>query len=125
VGLRATALAGLLAAVCAAPAAGGTPLPAVEAAIRGPCVADPATMRRTHMELLRHQRDRTVHLGERSAPASLQGCIGCHASKTTGSVAQAPTDFCVACHRYTAVQIDCFECHASKPQKTALQEARP
>ena len=33
----------------------------------------------------------------------------------TGSVAAAPTNFCVSCHSYAAVKLDCFECHASKP----------
>ena len=31
-------------------------------------------------------------------------------------MAQAKTDFCVSCHSYAAVKIDCFECHASKPR---------
>ena len=96
---------------------GRTPLPMIERATPGTtCVADPAVMRRTHMTLLRHQRDETVHRGVREARDSLQGCIGCHASASTGSVAQAQTDFCVGCHRYAAVQIDCFECHASRPR---------
>ena len=76
-------------------------------------------MRRNHMDLLRHQRNETVHLGVRDARASLKGCIACHASPQTGSVALAQTDFCVGCHSYAAVQLDCFECHASKPQGVA------
>jgi hypothetical protein len=36
-------------------------------------------------------------------------------------VAAAPGDFCVSCHTYAAVRIDCFECHASK----AVAQARP
>ncbi len=116
----------LLLAGAALLAVAGTTAPPVERAQAGPCVADPAVMRREHMDLLRHQRDRTVHLGERGAPASLQACIACHASTRTGSVAASEGDFCVACHRYAAVQIDCFECHASRPQtKTALAGARP
>jgi hypothetical protein len=107
-------------------AAAGSTAPAVERATAGPCLADPAVMRRDHMEMLRHQRDRTVHLGERGAKASLQACIGCHAGTKTGSVAASEGDFCVACHRYAAVQIDCFECHSSRPAaKTALLEAKP
>jgi hypothetical protein len=35
-------------------------------------------------------------------------------------VAAARTDFCVSCHAYAAVKIDCFECHASKPKQTAF-----
>jgi hypothetical protein len=99
-----------------------TPQPLIERATAGTqCVADPAFMRRNHPELLKHQRNETVHLGVRDARASLKGCIGCHASAKTGSVAQAPTDFCSSCHGYAAVQIDCFECHTSKAQRTTAQ----
>jgi predicted CXXCH cytochrome family protein len=83
------------------------------------CIADPAFMRRNHMDLLKHQRNETVHLGVRDARASLKACISCHASAATGSVAAAKTDFCVGCHSYAAVKVDCFECHASKPQPAA------
>jgi hypothetical protein len=118
--LRAVLLAVLTAGVLAAPSGGQrTPVPAVEPALRGPCVADPATMRRDHPDMLRHQRDATVHQGIRGAKASLKGCIDCHASRQTGSVATAQTDFCVACHSYAAVKVDCFECHASKPLQGA------
>lgn len=93
--------------------------PAIERAKGGQCVADPSFMRRNHMDLLRHQRNETVHQGVRDARASLKRCIGCHASVATGSVAVAKTDFCVSCHSYAAVKIDCFECHASKAQVSA------
>lgn len=94
--------------------------PAVEPARKGAqCIADTEFMRRHHMELLTHQRDKTVHQGIRGAEASLQGCISCHASTRTGSVAKAPADFCVACHAYAAVKIDCFDCHASTPTPPA------
>jgi hypothetical protein len=83
------------------------------------CVAPPETMRRDHMRFLLHQREVTVHEGGSGARFSLEGCIGCHASAKTGSVAQADTDFCVACHRYAAVRIDCFECHSSRPEPGA------
>jgi formate-dependent nitrite reductase cytochrome c552 subunit len=90
--------------------------PVIERAPKGErCVEDVASMRRNHMRFLEHQRDATVHGGIRGAKHSLKGCIDCHASKTTGSVAQAPTDFCVSCHAYAAVKIDCFDCHATKP----------
>ncbi len=103
----------------AAPAQAGdsrVPLPTIAPARAGTqCIADPATMRRDHPSMLKHQRDETVHLGIRGARASLKGCIDCHASATTASVAAAPGDFCLSCHSYAAVKIDCFECHSSKP----------
>lgn len=96
------------------------PQPTIERGKGEQCVADPAYMRRNHMDLLSHQRDETVHRGVRDAKSSLKGCIECHASAETGSVAVAKTDFCVSCHTYAAVKVDCFQCHASKPQTTAF-----
>lgn len=100
----------------AAEPAGRTPRPAIEPARTGTqCVVPPERMRREHPQLLKHQRDATVHRGVREARDSLQGCVACHASAATGSVAAAPTDFCSSCHAYAAVKLDCFECHASRP----------
>jgi predicted CXXCH cytochrome family protein len=97
-----------------------TPKPVVEAAKSGTqCVAPPEVMRRDHMEFLKHQRDDTVHGGIRGAKFSLKGCIDCHASQKTGSVAKEETNFCVSCHSYAAVKIDCFECHTSKARTVA------
>lgn len=103
--------------------AGRTPRPAIEPAKAGTqCVAPPEVMRREHPTLLKHQRDVTVHRGVREARDSLQGCVGCHAGAATGSVAQAKTDFCSSCHAYAAVQIDCFECHASRPAQAVARQ---
>jgi hypothetical protein len=127
----------MLALACAALSAHGPALADASAAASGglgptidrargeKCVADPAFMRRNHMDLLKHQRNETVHLGVRDARASLKGCIACHASTATGSVAIAETDFCVSCHSYAAVKIDCFDCHASKPQASAWRSVGP
>ncbi len=111
----------LLAGIAFAGVAGaGTPKPVVEAARAGTqCVAPPEVMRREHMNFLKHQRDDTVHGGIRGAKFSLKGCIDCHASTKTQSVAQEPTNFCVSCHSYAAVKIDCFECHTSKARAVA------
>ena len=116
----------LLAGAAVAGGAGArTPLPVIERAAPGTqCVADPATMRRTHMDLLKHQRDDTVRGGIRGAKFSLKGCIDCHASQKTNSVAQAETNFCVSCHSFAAVKIDCFECHTSKPRAQAQRASK-
>ncbi len=112
-------------AVAGEVAAGRTPLPIIEPAAKGEqCVADPAFMRRNHMDLLKHQRDDTVFGGIRGAKNSLKECIACHASNKTGSVAKADTNFCVSCHSYTAVKIDCFECHASRPAALAQRGSK-
>jgi len=123
---RVLRLAGLLCAMALAPAWAGesrTPMPTIERARAGTqCIADPATMRRDHPTMLKHQRDDTVHGGIRGAKASLKACVECHASPTTGSVAASEGNFCVTCHSYAAVRIDCFECHATRPHAAA---ARP
>jgi hypothetical protein len=106
--------AAVLAAWSAAAAAdetGHTPKPGIVIASKEHCIAAPERMRREHPDMLRHQRDRTVHLGERGAKVSLNGCIGCHADAQTGSVIGDDRAFCQGCHRYAAVSIDCFDCH--------------
>lgn len=108
---------GLAAAGAFAAGEGRTPQPVIVPAKAGThCVADPEFMRRNHPDLLKHQRDDTVRQGVRGAAFSLKACVQCHASRETNSVARAPTDFCVSCHSYAAVKIDCFQCHASQPQ---------
>ena len=84
------------------------------------CVEDTEFMRANHMELLLHQRDETVHRGIRTKKHSLKECISCHAVTDANNQPVSVTDpkhFCRVCHDYAAVQIDCFECHASKPGK--------
>ena len=78
----------------------------------GKCVEDPQWMRKNHMHVLKHQRDETVHEGIRDDKHSLKDCIECHASTKDDSVIARDDSFCVACHRYEAVKIDCFECHS-------------
>ena len=72
-------------------------------------------MLRNHMELLKHHRDRTVREGVRTTQHSLANCVSCHASKETGRVTGSESAFCEGCHRYAAVKLDCFECHADRP----------
>ncbi len=93
--------------------------PASKADAGEACVAPTEEMRRDHMKMLFHQRDRTVREGIRETRFSLKNCVECHASKDTGSVL-GTQGFCSSCHAYTAVKIDCFECHSSMRQaKTA------
>jgi hypothetical protein len=79
------------------------------------CVAPPEVMRRTHMEMLKHRRDKTVHQGIRGGDESLNRCLSCHADRTTGAAVGAPDAFCQSCHDYAAVRLDCFECHQGRP----------
>jgi hypothetical protein len=99
------------------PKASGAPTPVIQKAVKGEqCVEPNDFMRRNHMKVLDGHRDKTVIEGIRTKKYSLKECINCHASETTGSVAAAKDDFCVSCHSYAAVKIDCFDCHSTKPQ---------
>lgn len=81
------------------------------------CVEETSFMRKNHMKLLMHQRDETMHKGIRTEKHSLQNCINCHASAKNNSVLGSNENFCQGCHTYAAVNLDCWECHASKPKQ--------
>ncbi len=100
------------------------PGPTIPKASGDSCVRDPVFMRSNHMEILKHRRDLSVREGDRArddtAGESLKACITCHAvpgddNRPVGF--SSSKHFCRACHDYTAVRIDCFECHNSKPDK--------
>ena len=91
------------------------PKPVINIDKPGKCVEDTATMRREHPDMLKHQRDQTMHEGIRTKKYSLKECIPCHASTKTGSVL-GDKGFCQSCHEYASVSIDCFRCHSSKPK---------
>lgn len=88
------------------------------------CVQPEEEMRRNHMEYILHQRDETVYRGIRAniedTGYSLAECIDCHVFPNEyGEIAshKDKEHFCTSCHQYASVQIDCFSCHADKPQK--------
>ena len=123
----------LLAALALAPAAADTPASGFGAvAIPQPakpelaaeCVEPGDVMRREHMHLLDHQRERSVIDGERDGKYSLVACMDCH--NPVDAAGQAPRyddqqHFCSACHAYASVDIDCFECHADRGYGSAGQ----
>ncbi len=92
--------------------AGRVAVPVVKIEKSGTCVAPTEEMRRDHMKMLFHQRDRTVRQGFREPRFSLKGCVECHASRESGSVL-GKEGFCSSCHAYASVKMDCFECHSS------------
>jgi hypothetical protein len=118
--LAALALAVMMVPVAVAAAEGGGSAPA---GAGDRCVEETPFMRRNHMELLKHQRDRTVHDGVRTVRHSLANCVACHADKETGSVvgvnSQGKKGFCAGCHGFVGVQLDCFDCHATRPKVAA------
>jgi hypothetical protein len=90
------------------------------------CVEPTDFMRRNHMELIKHQRDATVHFGIRSTKHSLAGCIDCHVSRDAAGHAvavNADHQFCNACHAFAAVDVNCFDCHAAIPRGGPVSEA--
>jgi predicted CXXCH cytochrome family protein len=106
-------------ATCAADR-GRVPQPDIARGQGEACVADTGFMRREHMTVLDHQRDETVQEGIRGKRFSLRECVACHAVAGPDGVAVGADDprfFCTGCHEYVAVRIDCFECHAARPEE--------
>ena len=97
----------------------GVPYPTISKGKGDKCIRETAIMRANHMELLLHKRDETMRKGIRTKDRSLQECIACHAVPGSDGLPVSADDsrhFCVACHKYVAIKIDCFECHASRPE---------
>ncbi len=86
------------------------------------CVEPTEDIRRNHMVYLNEHRDATVIAGVRTKKHSLNECINCHVApvREDGSpvhYADKQKDhFCASCHTYVGVKIDCFQCHADRPQ---------
>ena len=102
---------------------GRVPVPVIPVGRGDKCVEDTDFMRRNHMSMLDHQRDKTMHEGIRSKQYSLKECITCHAVAGPDAVpvtVSSPQHFCRSCHDYAAVSIDCFQCHASRPESGDL-----
>ncbi len=115
--------AALAALVALSPAvAGDVPQPEIPKAAEGTqCVRPPEFMRRNHMAMLKHDRNLTVHEGDRAVDFSLKECVTCHAVPGADGkpvTVADPKHFCRSCHDYAAVKVDCFECHASRPEAT-------
>jgi hypothetical protein len=97
----------------------GVPVPAIPRGQGDSCVEDTDFMRRNHMTMLRHQRDETMQQGIRGNQYSLRDCVACHAVMGPDAMpvtVASPQHFCRSCHDYAAVNIDCFQCHASRPE---------
>ena len=102
--------------------AGRVPVPAISRGQGDNCVEDTDFMRRNHMNMLKHQRDETMLLGIRAEQYSLKECVACHAVAGPDEMPVTVTSekhFCRSCHDYAAVKIDCFQCHASRPEMVA------
>lgn len=84
------------------------------------CVEPEDVIRTKHMDFLMHQRDETMIEGIRETKHSLKECINCHVAETKqdGSPLHYGDEehFCTTCHAAVGQKIDCFQCHADRPQ---------
>ena len=93
---------------------------------KGSCVLPGEQMRREHMNILKHRRDQTMYQGIRGGKRSLEQCLTCHAVKGDDGkpvTVASPKHFCRVCHDYAAVQVDCWTCHKSVPEKNPFKAA--
>ena len=77
-------LAGALLALAVQAAGNNFVVTGSRAANEKSCVEPTDFMRRNHMEVIKHQRDETVHGGIRSTKHSLAVCIACHGAGGVG-----------------------------------------
>lgn len=95
--------------------------PVIPAPVKGEqCVADTNDMRKNHMKYLLKHRNEALREGIRTEQYSLKQCLECHVP--AGGVQQTGREgdhFCKNCHMYVGVRLDCFECHNTKPEKSA------
>ena len=110
----------LLVLTLSAPVIAGDSGPVIPGAVKGnQCVEPTDVMRRNHMDFLKHQRDDTMHKGIRTKKHSLEQCLECHVPPKDEAKAAEDEHFCKSCHVYAGVRIDCFQCHNSRPEKSA------
>ena len=86
------------------------------------CLADPAVMRRNHMDMLAHDRNGAAREGIRRPGHGLDDCVTCHVVRGAGGAAvdaADPRHFCTSCHVKAAVSVDCFNCHRATPTEAA------
>lgn len=92
------------------------------------CVEPVEVMRKQHFDFVLDHRDKTVIDGIRTKKHSLIECINCHiTANVQGEFARYSEDthFCASCHQYTAVNIDCFQCHADRPEEAIRKAKNP
>ncbi len=92
------------------------------------CVEPVDIMRKEHFEFLLGHRDETVVHGIRTTQYSLNNCIDCHITPNIeGEYARYSdeTHFCASCHQFAAVNIDCFQCHADRPEEAIRNSLSP
>ena len=112
-----------LSAPAGAAGANGGVGPNIPAPVKGEqCVEDTDVMRKNHMKFLKGHRDEALREGVRTKQYSLKECLECHVppAESAQATRSEGEHFCKSCHQYAAVRIDCFECHATRPEKSAM-----
>jgi hypothetical protein len=106
-----------------APVLAGGLGPNIPAPVKGDeCVSDTQDMRVNHMDYLLTHRDDTLRRGIRTKQFSLNECLECHVPPRDESQPTRVEEehFCKSCHVFAGVKVDCFQCHASRPERSAL-----
>ena len=89
------------------------------------CVEPTEIMRAQHHIFVKHQSHETVVKGIRTKKYSLNNCIDCHIKPTSNGTypsVKSEEHFCTGCHIAAAAQVECFDCHASKPFKKVAKQ---
>jgi predicted CXXCH cytochrome family protein len=113
--------AGLMLTLSASVIAGGLG-PDIPAPVKGEeCVADTQEMRVNHMKYLKGHRDEVLRQGIRTKQYNLSECLECHvpAREEAQAMRSEGDHFCMSCHAFAGVKVDCFSCHATMPEKSA------
>ena len=110
----------MMAALLVSPGYAEGLFPNIPTALGEPDPEGDAYWRENHPQLLSHDRDQTVIDGIRDVDASIKTCVACHAVAGPDAApvtTESPDHICRVCHDYTAVKIDCFQCHNSVPEQ--------
>ena len=89
------------------------------------CVEPTDIMRAQHHIFIKQQSHDTVVKGIRTTKYSLNNCINCHIKPQADGTYPSVTSeehFCSGCHIAAAAQVECFDCHASKPFKKVVKK---
>ena len=99
----------------------------IDRSVADKCVEPTDIMRSQHHIFIKQQSHDTVVKGIRTQKYSLNNCINCHikpsADGTYPSV-KSEEHFCSGCHIAAAAQVECFDCHASKPFKKVAEKVK-
>ena len=99
----------------------------IDRSVADKCVEPTDIMRSQHHIFIKQQSHDTVVKGIRTQKYSLNNCINCHikpsANGTYPSV-KSEEHFCSGCHIAATAQVECFDCHASKPFKKVVEKVK-